>query len=170
MFHRLPNVLTHIFRQSIATCKICCMLSIFRRQWSSMVQSVLAVDQFDNLFVWSGSKTLGSAYDPMRQACKDHLLRISYGRFPKPHLQMLKEGDSMSRRLTSRLAPAHGDPPEHQVAYFPALSHLSTQQLAALRAKFTFYDPNADPSFRRWFWQVASASSNASKEGCSLCE
>ena len=44
----------------------------------------------------------------------------------------------MSRRITSRLAPAHGDPPEHQVAYFPALSHLSTAQLAALRAKFKF--------------------------------
>ena len=139
-------------------------------KWSSMVQSVLAVDQFDNLFVWSGRKTLGSQYDSMRKACKEHLLRISCGRFPKPHLQMLKEGDSMSRRITSRLAPAHGDPPEHQVAYFPALSHLSTAQLAALRAKFKFYDPNADPSFRKWFWQVASASSSASKEGCSLCE
>ena len=133
-------------------------------------QCILAVDQSDNLFVWSGSKMLGTAYDSMREACRDHLLRISSGRFPKPHLHMLKEGDSMSRRLTARLAPAHGDPPEHQVAYVPALSHLNAEQLTALRAKFSFYDPNADPSFRYWFWQIASASSTASKEGYSLCE
>lgn len=147
-----------------------CMYSSMPFSLLSLLQCVLAVDQSDNLFVWSGSNMLGAAYNPMREVCRDHLLRISLGRFRKPHLHMLKEGDSMSRRLTARLAPAHGDPPEHQVAYFPALSRLDPEQLTALRAKFSFYDPNADPSFRRWFWQIASASSTARKEGCSLCE
>jgi len=131
---------------------------------------ILAADQFDHLYVWSGRKTFGSEYDPLREACKNHLLARSQGRFPKPRLLFLKEGDSMSRRLTSRLAPAHGDPPEHQLAYFPALSSLPQSELTTLRDKFRFYDPNADPSFRRWFWEVASASSKAGKEGSSLCE
>lgn len=76
----------------------------------------------------------------------------------------------MSRRFTARLAPSHADPAEHQMVHFPALSGLSAIELLALRDKFRFYDEATDASFRRWFWSVASASSNAREEGISLCE
>jgi len=75
----------------------------------------------------------------------------------------------MSRRLTTRFSPAHADPPEQQVAHFPALAELTPTELTALGAKFKFHDSSTDASFRRWFWSVASASSDASKVGMSLC-
>jgi hypothetical protein len=76
----------------------------------------------------------------------------------------------MSRRFTSRLAPTHADPPEQQIAHFPQLASLSVEELSLLKAKFRFYDESTDSSFRRWFWSVAGASSNARYEGTSLCE
>ena len=87
-----------------------------------------------------------------------------------PKLHLLSEGDSMSRRFTSRLSPSHADPPEQQLAHFPALASLSADELLALRSKFRFYDPAADPSFRGWFWGVASAASASKDMGLSLCE
>jgi hypothetical protein len=87
-----------------------------------------------------------------------------------PRLHMLSEGDSMSRRFTSRLAPSHADPPEQQIAHFPQLDTLSPSEMSALRDKFRFYEESTDASFRRWFWSIAGASSNARYEGMSLCE
>jgi hypothetical protein len=85
-------------------------------------------------------------------------------------LYSLAEGDSMSRRFTARLAPSHADPVEQQLVHFPALAGLSPSELTALREKFRFYDATTDASFRRWFWEVASASSSARDEGMSLCQ
>ena len=76
----------------------------------------------------------------------------------------------MSRRFTSRLSPSHADPPEQQLAHFPALASLSVDELSVLRGKFRFYDPAADPSFRAWFWMVSSAVSSSKDMGLSLCE
>ena len=76
----------------------------------------------------------------------------------------------MSRKFTTRLAPSHADPEEHQMVHFPALSGLSASELSALREKFTFYDEATDASFRRWFWSVASATSSARQESMSLCQ
>ena len=76
----------------------------------------------------------------------------------------------MSRRFTARLAPSHADPPDHQMAHFPALASLSPQELDSLRAKFRFYDASSDASFRTWFWGVASATNASRNEGLSLCE
>ena len=76
----------------------------------------------------------------------------------------------MSRRFTARLAPSHADPEDHQMVHFPALSGLTAAELTALREKFRFYDEVSDNSFRRWFWNISSASSNARDEGLSLCE
>lgn len=87
-----------------------------------------------------------------------------------PHLHVLSEGDSMSRRFTALLAPSHGDPIDHSLAHFPALARLSAEELSKLRSKFRFYDPNTDPSFRGWFWSVAGATSKAKDDGLSLCE
>jgi hypothetical protein len=87
-----------------------------------------------------------------------------------PQLHMLSEGDSMGRRLTTRLAPSHADAPEQQLVHFPALESLTEQERAALQNKFRFYDATADESFRRWFWSVASATSNARREGVTLLE
>jgi len=87
-----------------------------------------------------------------------------------PQLHVVAEGDSMSRRFTALLAPSHGDPLDHQVAHFPALASLTQEEIAALRSKFRFYDSTTDPSFRSWFWNVASATSASKDEGVSLCE
>jgi hypothetical protein len=76
----------------------------------------------------------------------------------------------MSRRFTSRLSPSHADPPEQQLAHFPGLASLSAEELSSLRSKFRFYDPVADPSFRGWFWGVASAASASKDIGLSLCD
>ena len=82
-----------------------------------------------------------------------------------PRLHMLSEGDSMSRRFTSRLAPSHADPPDQQIAHFPELASLTPEEISAVRDKFRFYEESTDASFRRWFWSIASASSNARYEG-----
>lgn len=122
------------------------------------------------MFIWSGKSTLSAEYDNIRKEFEEFLLHRSKDRFPMPKLHILSEGDSMSRRFTSRLAPSHADPPEHQLAHFPTLSSLSPEELSALRDKFRFYDPDVDPSFRSWFWKVASAASASKDEGISLCE
>jgi len=135
--------------------------------WSSCV---IAADHHDGLFVWSGHETVGADHDAIRQNCVEFLNERAYNRFPMPELYMLSEGDSMSRRITALLAPSHADPPEQQLVHFPALANLTPAELNALREKFRFYDASSDASFRVWFWSVASASSNARKEGLSLCE
>jgi hypothetical protein len=122
------------------------------------------------MFVWSGRAALASDNEGIREQCKDFLVSRSKNRFPMPQLHELSEGDSMSRRFTTRLAPSHADPSEHQIAHFPALAALSSTELSALCAKFCFYDELSDSSFRSWFWNVASASSRAREEGVSLCE
>ena len=76
----------------------------------------------------------------------------------------------MSRRFTAILAPSHDDPVEHQVANFPGLSQLTPDELSAVHDRFRFYDPEADPSFRRWFWDVAGATSDSKDYGMSLCD
>jgi Sec23/Sec24 trunk domain/Sec23/Sec24 zinc finger len=131
---------------------------------------IIAADHHDSLFVWSGRGTVGPEYDATRQHCKEFLLARSKTRFPSPSLHMLTEGDSMSRRFTTRLAPSHADPHEQQLVHFPALASLSPTEMQDLRGKFRFYDASTDASFRRWFWGVASASSNARNEGMSLCQ
>lgn len=98
------------------------------------------------------------------------LLDRSSSRFPMPNFHSLTEGESMSRRFVTLLAPSHGDPSEHQIAHYQALAELTDQQRERLNKKFVFYDPEVDPSFRKWFWNVASASSGGSGNGISLCD
>ncbi len=123
----------------------------------------MAVDHYHCLFVWSGKDTYDSGdshYSECRNACEEHLLKEvnKLNRFPMcKKVIWLKEGDSMSRNLTTRLAPAHADPPQHQSAYFPDLVNLPSQEYFELRSKFKFYDSHADASFRKWFWNVVSA-------------
>jgi hypothetical protein len=109
-------------------------------------------------------------YDTVREQMQKILLARAEKRFPMPHLLFLSEGDSMSRRFTALLAPAHADPLDHQLAHFPALASLSPDELTALQLKFRFYDPSTDASFRNWFWEVASATSASKDEGLSLCD
>ena len=87
-----------------------------------------------------------------------------------PNLHLLTQNDSMSRRFTALLAPAHGDPVEHQLAHNTALAQLSVQEQTKLNDRFRFYNPDSDPSFRKWFWEVASAASASREEGVSLCD
>ena len=123
------------------------------------------------MFVWSGSETISPSFDIMRRKLKNFLIAGSENRFPQPNIYMLNKCDSMSRRFTSMLAPSHEDPVEHQLAHFHALTHLSQQELNKLLNRFQFYDPVSDPSFRKWFWDVASATkANQVNEGISLCD
>jgi hypothetical protein len=135
-----------------------------------VIQCIIAADHHDSLFVWSGRATLHSRFDGIREECRQFLLERAKHRFPMPQLHMLSEGDSMGRRLTTRLAPSHADAPEQQLVHFPALESLTEQERVALQNKFRFYDASADESFRRWFWSVASATSNARREGVTLLE
>jgi len=136
---------------------------------------IIVADHFDHLFVWSGKSLMDSKFDAVREDCQSWLLanarstNATKHRFPAIQLHTLNEGESMSRKLTSRLAPSHADPMEQQLAHFEALTQLSQEELANLRDKFRFYDDVSDPSFRRWFWGVASASSKVAMEGTSLC-
>lgn len=133
-------------------------------------QSIVAADFHDSLFVWSGKNCTASRYDGVREKFKRSLMEGSEARFPMPDFYMLNDGDSMSRRFTTRLAPSHADSEENQLLHFPALSSLKPDALNELRKKFKFYDSNADASFRKWFWSVSSATNASREEGRSLCE
>jgi hypothetical protein len=87
-----------------------------------------------------------------------------------PQLATLVDGDSMSRRFTTELAPSHADTNEQQVANFPELEALSPEALKSLRSRFDFYDKSADASFRTWFWNVSSATNVSREDGMSLCD
>lgn len=87
-----------------------------------------------------------------------------------PILHIVSENDSMSRRFTSLLAPSHTDPVDYQIVHFPMLESLSSEELSRLGSKFRFHDPETDPSFRRWFWDVTSAAQIVDATGMSLCE
>ena len=87
-----------------------------------------------------------------------------------PEIHMLYDGDSMSRRFTTRLAPSHADKADQQLANFPQLAELSAAELSNLRERFTFYDASSDASFHKWFWSVASATNASREDGMSLCE
>merc|ERR1711971_422399 len=126
--------------------------------------SIVAADFHDTLFIWSGTNCKAQRYDVIREKFKNHLLEVSKNRFPKPELCVLEDGDSMSRRFTARLAPSHADPMDNQIVQFPALSTLKPADLQKLCSKFEFYDSKSDPSFRTWFWSVASASNSSPLE------
>ncbi len=134
------------------------------------IQSIIAADFYDSLFIWSGVNCSAKRYDGIREKFKAHLLDISRGRFPMPVLHELNDGDSMCRRFTSRLAPSHADPIDNQIVHFPLLSTLQPHALNDLRSKFKFYDAKSDESFRSWFLDVSSASNNSRMEGMSLSE
>jgi len=132
--------------------------------------SIVAADFHDSLFVWSGANCAATRYDGIREKFNAHLLEMSKHRFPMPGIHELTDGDSMSRRFTSRLAPSHADPIDNQLVHFPALSALKPAALEDLRSKFKFYDSKSDASFRTWFWNVASASNKSRLDGMSLSE
>lgn len=135
---------------------------------------VLTMDHYDNLLVWQGksiSKDGDEHFEGVMDCIKSFALHRAQDRFPSPQIHYLQEGNSMSRRLTARLAPSHKDPQEQQIALCPALACLSEIELETLRNKFRWHDTTGDDiSFRRWFWDVASASAKLGTEGRSLCE
>ncbi len=128
-------------------------------------ENVLVVDTFDYLFIWSGKATLHHTFDPLRKACLSFLLERSKFRFPSPKVHVLMEGNPMSRKLTTRFVPSHGDPPQEQIARYPDLKMLDAGSIESLRAKFRFYDPECDPTFRDWSYKVINVTSG----GKTLC-
>lgn len=134
------------------------------------MKRIIAADHWNNMFVWSGSETTNPKLNSIRNKIVLFLKARSKNRFPQPNIYILNETDSMSRRFTSLLAPSHGDAVEHQLAHFHALTHLSLKELNKLHSRFRFYDPDSDPSFRKWFWEVASAANSFGSDGVSLCD
>jgi hypothetical protein len=128
---------------------------------------VLACDNYDSMFIWSGRATLGTEFDNTREECKQFLRKRAKDRFPSPQLHLLSENDSMSRRLVSRLVPSHHDGPDQQLIHFPALKSLDDAILKTIRAKFRIYDSSSDTSFNIWFSNVFK---NEGRDGSSLCE
>jgi hypothetical protein len=122
------------------------------------------------MYVWSGKRCKGSDFNKHRKQYQQFLLQRSKNRFPMPQIEMLVDGDSMSRRFTTELAPSHADSHEHQIANFPELSSLSKPALKSLRSRFKFYEESADASFRTWFWNVSSATNVSRDDGMSLCD
>jgi hypothetical protein len=122
------------------------------------------------MFIWSGSETSIPTFNIIREQLLMFLNERSKTRFPKPNIHVLNRVDPMSRRFTSLLAPSHGDPVEHQLAHFHALTTLTKDELKKLHDQFPFYDPNSDPSFRKWFWEVAGAATTVGRKGISLCD
>ena len=136
--------------------------------WSN---SVIAADNYHTQIIWTGREVMGDPqHDKLSQNCRTLLQQRSQYRFPHPQLHVVSENDSMSRRFTALLAPSHGDPVDYSITSFPALAQLSTEELEAVRRKFVFYDPETDPSFRSWFWDVVGATSKSKEEGVSLIE
>eukprot|EP00934_Nitzschia_sp_Nitz4_P008799 Nitzschia sp. Nitz4//scaffold301_size22573//4197//6998//NITZ4_008550-RA/size22573-processed-gene-0.17-mRNA-1//1//CDS//3329547004//8789//frame0 len=132
--------------------------------------AIIAADQHVVQFVWSGKEVATSEFDEYRENFKNILAQKALNRFPLPEIHMLSDGDSMSRRFTTRLAPSHADSQDHQLANFPELSALSEEVLERLRGRFKFYDASSDASFRAWFWGVSSATNASREDGMSLCE
>jgi len=131
---------------------------------------VIAADNFDNLYIWSGKATMNSNYDCLRNRCEKFLKERAKKRFPAPALHFFNEGESMARKLVSLLAPSHGDQPIDQVEHFSKLGDLSTSELQNLRLKFRVYDPKSDATYSHWFNSILSKGSKYTREGISLCE
>lgn len=118
------------------------------------VQCVIAADNFDSMFIWSGKGTQNSEHDILRKCCKDHIEQASVNRFPAPITFTFNEGDSMARRFTSRLVPSHGDKEEDWV-----------------KNLFRMYDKaSGDLSFRHWIDFVTNVKSKKWQHGTSLCD
>ncbi|KAL3942917.1 MAG: hypothetical protein SGBAC_002989 [Bacillariaceae sp.] len=132
--------------------------------------SIVAADHYDFLYIWSGKGCTGEDYDEIRKHCRRYVWRRAKTRFPMPQVEMLDDGDSMSRRFTAELAPSHADSEENQIASFPQLEMLPPKALKSLRSRIKFYDKNADASFHTWFWNVSSATNVSKEEGMSLCD
>mmetsp|Transcript_31582 Transcript_31582/g.76274 ORF Transcript_31582/g.76274 Transcript_31582/m.76274 type:complete len:1031 (+) Transcript_31582:58-3150(+) len=132
--------------------------------------SIVAADHYDFLYIWSGKGCTGEDYEEIRKHCRRYVWRRAKTRFPMPEVEMLNEGDSMSRRFTAELAPSHADSEERQIASFPQLATLPRKALQSLRSRIKFYDKNADASFHTWFWNVSSATNVSKEEGMSLCD
>lgn len=133
------------------------------------LQCIIIADNFDVMIMWSGKATLDSPiYNSLRGYCKDILKNSAKDRFPSPTIYCIEEGESMARRLTSRLVPSHGDSDEDQLRNFPELNNLSSADTQNLQSKFRYYDPKTDASFLHWYSKVSNLKST--QEAKSLCK
>ena len=129
-------------------------------------QCVIAADNFDSMFVWSGIGTQDPSHETLRDHCRNRLQESSKNRFPAPMTYAFNDGDSMARRLTSRLVPSHGDREEDWVANFPFLATRAYN-----KDKFGIcHESSSDRSFRRWYSLVANTKSKKWKNERSLCD
>jgi len=125
---------------------------------------VISADNHDSMFIWRGKAS--SPSELLQTNGTEWLRARSHNRFPTPTLHTFSEGNSMERRLLTRLSPSHGDTKEDQCADFEDFAKLSDNMQNAVREKFRFYDNNADKSYRRWINSIV----NSSPDGISLVD
>lgn len=93
-------------------------------QFNRLVQCVIAADNHDSMFIWQGKDP---SLDELLQTNGTEWLRArSSNRFPAPTLHKFSKGDSMERRLLTRLSPHEDD------------------------NKFCLYYHSSDKNYTRW--------------------
>ena len=111
---------------------------------------VLLFDDETNIYVWSGSETVGPQYDLLRAACLSWAGHLSETRFPRPVVMSFKEGESMARFLNCRLSVLHKDQPAEQEKILPELKTLSAEERKKLSSKFFRTDEFSFLEYCRW--------------------
>eukprot|EP00252_Welwitschia_mirabilis_P002895 TRINITY_DN12905_c0_g1_i1.p1 TRINITY_DN12905_c0_g1~~TRINITY_DN12905_c0_g1_i1.p1 ORF type:complete len:931 (+),score=186.08 TRINITY_DN12905_c0_g1_i1:551-3343(+) len=111
--------------------------------------AALVLDHGTDVFIWMGGDLASQERKSASAlaACRTLAEELTEHRFPAPRILSFKEGSSQARYLSSRLIPAHKDPPYEQEVRFPQLLTLSTEQRIKLKSNFFHID---DLSFCEW--------------------
>jgi hypothetical protein len=111
--------------------------------------AVLLIDCGTEIFVWSGADTDGSSGDARRGRAALLAADAAATRHPLASVTCVSERDSMARLVVARLEPLHHDGPAVQLARFPSLASLASEdERRALSAKFVKSDIL---SFHQWW-------------------
>eukprot|EP00953_Heterococcus_sp_UTEX-ZZ885_P010781 6283-Heterococcus_DN1.PRE.4 len=105
--------------------------------------SVLLLDTYDNVYVWTGRAVPAVTAAAVRTASLQRVQRMTAERFPAPRVLCVADGSSFARFVTCRLAPSHRDPP------------VGTESSAVrqLRELLSYTD---DLSYREYFYSIVA--------------
>jgi len=111
--------------------------------------AAVVLDHGTDVFIWLGADLAAQEGKSAAAlaACRTLAEEITEQRFPAPRILSFKEGSSQARYISSRLIPAHKDPPYEQEARFPQLRTLTPEQRTKLKSSFLHLD---DLSFCEW--------------------
>jgi len=125
--------------------------------------AVLLIDCGTEIFVWSGADTDGPSGDARRGRAALLAADAAATRHPLASVTCVSERDSMARLVVARLEPLHHDGPGVQLARFPSLASLTSEdERRALSAKFVKSDIL---SFHQWWLDIAPTLVGKQAEG-----